>query len=149
MANTTYLKGEVEAYVRQQLAAEYGIAFSAELLALPMGGHHEFDAVSADLSIVASIKSASGKTAGGRIPNGKIKDSIAELYFLSQVPARQRLLVLTNPEFFRIFQATMKGKLTHGIIVKHVELSPGLAEKVRLVQERASKEISVNRLLAP
>ena len=75
-----YLRQVVEEHVREHLAAEFGQTFSARYLALTPGGRHEFDAVSADGLIVASIKSASGLTAGGRIPSGKIRDSLAELY---------------------------------------------------------------------
>lgn len=99
-----YLRRVVEGYVREQLRREFEQPFAAASLALAPGGRHEFDAVSQDGRVVASIKSASGLTAGGRIPAGKIKDSVAELYYLSLVSAPVRRLVLTTPAFFEIFE---------------------------------------------
>jgi hypothetical protein len=90
VADTSYLRREVENYVRAQLAEEFGQHFTAEFLSLAPGGRHEFDAVAADRSVVASVKSASGLTAGGRVPSGKIKDCVAELYYLSLVEAPTR-----------------------------------------------------------
>jgi hypothetical protein len=145
VADTTFLKGAVERYVRERLATEYGPAFSAEVLPLVSGGTHEFDAVSADLRVVASIKSASGKTAGGRVPAGKINASIAELYFLSLVRAPVRLLVLTNPEFHKILRDKLKGRLAKGLGLKLIELPPEMSAKVRQVRGTASKEVSGRR----
>lgn len=65
MANTRYLTTEVENYVRSHLARKYRMQFSKMVLPLTVGGRHEFDAVAADLSIVASIKATSGLTSGG------------------------------------------------------------------------------------
>jgi len=112
------------------------------VLPLVTGGKHEFDAVSADLRVVASIKSASGLTSGGNLPSGKINSCIAELYFLSLVSAPIRFLVLTNPEFHRIFAQKMKGRVAEGLRIKLVELTPEMAEAVRQVQAKASKEVS-------
>jgi hypothetical protein len=142
VADTTFLKGPVERYVRERLAAEYGAAFSAEVLPLVSGGTHEFDAVSADLRVVASIKSSSGKTSSGGVPTGKIKNAIAELYFLSLVRAAVRLLVLTNPDFYQILRDALKGRLAKGLGLKLIELPTEMVAKVRQVQGAASKEMS-------
>lgn len=109
MADTSYLRSAVEGYVRDQLAAEFGQPFSARVLQLQPGGYHEFDAVSDDGSVVASVKSASGLTSGGNIPSGRIKDCLAELYYLSLVDAPIRRLVLTTPAFFAIFTSKTNG----------------------------------------
>ena len=90
MANTRMLTTAVEEYVRTALHAEHRVPFTEQRLALVGGGLHEFDAVSTDGRIIAPIKSASGCTAGGRVPSGKIKDCVAELYFLSMVSAPRR-----------------------------------------------------------
>lgn len=142
LADTTFLKGTVERYVREQLAAEYGPAFSAEVLPLVTGGMHEFDAVSADLRIVASIKSAFGKTSGHKFPSGKVKDAIAEHYYLSLVAAPVRLLILTNPEFHELLHGVLVGRLAKDLDLKLVELPGEMQESVRQVQRRASAEVS-------
>jgi hypothetical protein len=142
LADTTFLKGAVERYVREQLAIEYGAAFSAEVLPLVTGGMHEFDAVSADLRVVASIKSASGKTSGGKFPAGKVNSAIAELYFLSLVSAHVRLLVLTTPEFHEILCDRLEGRLAKGLELKLIELPSEMQGRVRQIQVRASDEVS-------
>jgi hypothetical protein len=81
MANTSYYKTHVEPFVRGELHRLHGRAFSSQVLRLPTGGTHEFDAVADDGSIIASIKSLSGNTSGGKRPAGKYAVCLAELYF--------------------------------------------------------------------
>ena len=142
MADTMYLRRAVEDYVRDQLAKEFGQAFTAEFLALRPGGRHEFDAVSADRSVVASVKSASGLTSGGNIPNGKINDCLAELYYLSLVEAPLRRLVLTTPAFFDIFTRRTVGAVSSDIAVMCVPLPPDIQAKVDSVVRAASREVT-------
>lgn len=78
MANTLYLKRVVEDVVRQHLAQQFGVPFESRELTLVTGGTHEFDAVSEDGRVVASIKSTSGKTSGGKLPSGEIRAAQAE-----------------------------------------------------------------------
>jgi hypothetical protein len=142
VANTSYLRRAVEGYVRARLAEEFDQPFAAEFLGLRPGGRHEFDAVSSDRNVVVSVKSASGRTSGGRIPSGKIKDSIAELYYLSLVEARIRRLVLTTPEFFEIFVKTTCGAVAEGIEVVCMPLPPAIQEQVDLIVREASREVT-------
>lgn len=142
MANTNYLKRTVEDYVRVQLEREFGVPFRAAVLQLTTGGTHEFDAVSQDGRVVAGIKAASGKTSGGRIPVGKIKSAIAELYFLSLVPAARRILVLTNPEFYQILSTRLQGRLAEGLELKLLELPSDIQAQVDRVRRDASLEVS-------
>ena len=65
VADTRYLTKEVEDFVRAGLRQRHGIEFSKRKLRLTTEGEHEFDAVSADGKIVASIKAASARTSGG------------------------------------------------------------------------------------
>jgi hypothetical protein len=145
MADTTYLRRVVETYVREQLAAEFGQPFSATVLPLRPGGRHEFDAVSEDQRIVASVKAASGLTAGGRNPSGKIKDCLAELYYLSLVQAPIRRLVLTTPAFFEIFTRAIVGAVASGIDVVCLPLPTEIQAEVDRVAAVASSEVSPGR----
>jgi len=142
MADTTVLTREVENFVRSRLAERHGQTFGKRFLPLRPGGKHEFDAVSEDGSIVASIKAHSGRTSGGNIPSGKILACVAELYYLSLADAPTRLLVLTNPQFLEIFKRKMRGTLVDGVGIKHVPLSAELQSKVDLVVKKASREMS-------
>jgi hypothetical protein len=142
VANTSYLRREVEGYVRAQLGKEFEQPFTAEFLSLRTGGRHEFDAVSADRSVVASVKSASGLTSGGRVPSGKIKDCIAELYYLSLVDAPIRRLVLTTPAFFEIFVKATVGAVAEDIEIVCLPLPAAIQTQVDAVVRAASREVT-------
>lgn len=142
MANTSYLRRQVEDCVRQKLSEEFGVAFEARKVLLSTGGTHEFDAVSEDFRIVAAIKSTGGKTASGRVAPGKIKSAIAEIYYLTLVSAEKRFLVLTSPEFYEIMSRRLKGRLASDIKLKLVRLPPYLEQEVARIQTAASREVS-------
>lgn len=142
MANTRVLTVNVENYVRSELELTYGEPFSKRKLRITENGFHEFDAVSKSELIVASIKSSSGRTSGNKNPSGKISSSIADMYYLSLVPASQRLLILTNAEFFEIMVRTMKGRIGHSINILHIPLPQDLLELVSGTQKNASLEIT-------
>jgi hypothetical protein len=145
VANTNLLRREVEGYVRRVLTERHQQEFRAERLTLRTGGTHEFDAVSADGQIIVSIKSASGLTAGGKHPSGKIKDCLAELYYLSLVDAPVRMLVLTTPEFHRLFTKKIAGALADGLFIECFPLSADLQKQVDDVVRRASQGVSPAR----
>jgi hypothetical protein len=140
MANTTFLAGEVEKFVRAELAKNYRQPFTKKFLALQPGGKHEFDAVSEDGSIVASIKAHSGLTSGGKLPS--ILACIAELYYLTLADAPTRLLVLTNPQFFEIFKRKTLGAVTGGVSIELIPLPAEMQAKVDVVVKEASREMS-------
>jgi hypothetical protein len=142
MANMQILKTRVEPYVRQWLSERFSQTFTREFLPLEgCSGFHEFDAVSADKRIVCGIKSSSGATSGGKNPSGKIASSYAELYFLAGVDADQRLLVLTDEEFYELLSTNMRDKLSRGITLLYCPLTEELSELVKKAQSEASKEI--------
>jgi len=108
-------------------------------------GYHSFDAVSQDGQIVASIKASSGLTSGGKLPVGKTKDAYTELHFLSLVSAPQRILVLTDPDFHRIFSDVSDGRLPIGVEVLHIPLPQEIQARVRAARNVASTEAYPNR----
>lgn len=142
MANTNYYKTHVEPYVRAELERLHGASFSSQTLKLTTGGTHEFDAVSADGSIVASIKSLSGKTSRGRRPAAKYSVCLAELYFLSLVDAPKRVLVLTTPAWHTMFIAYIEKRLAPGLSVELIRLPPEIQAEVDRIKDIASGEVS-------
>jgi hypothetical protein len=140
MANTAILRTKVEPVIRAGLESEFTQRFTSQVLSLPGGASREFDAVSADGTVVVSIKTSSGLTSGGHIPGGKINGCI-DLYYLSLLSAPVRRLVLTNPEFYEIFVKRMTGALPEGVEVRLVPLPPELQTEVDLVIREASEEI--------
>ncbi len=144
MANTNYLKNDVETWVRDYwLAGQFPKKrFTKKTLKLRTGGNHEFDAVSQDNSIIAGIKTNSGKTSGGNPPSGKYAVLFQELYFLSLVQALRKLLVLTNKDMYKAFQNNSSGKIAEGIEIVFCQLPQNIREKVASIQAEASGEQS-------
>ena len=143
MANTNYYKTHVEPFVRAELERIHGVGFVSRVLTLTTGGTHEFDAVATDGSIVGSIKSLSGKTAGGNRPAAKYSTCLAELYFLSLVKAPKRLLVLTTPDFHSMFMRYIEGRLIPGVEIELMKLPVELQSEVDQVAALASGEVFV------
>jgi len=141
MANTAILRYKVEPVIRAELEKEFTQSFTSQVLRLQGGATREFDAVSADRTVVVSIKTSSGLTSGGNIPNGKINGCIADLYYLSLLDAAVRRLVLTNPEFYKILVRRIAGALPEGVEVKLVPLPSDLQAEVDRVIREASEEI--------
>jgi hypothetical protein len=141
MANTAMLRYKVEPVIRERLGKEFGQPFASRILALPGGARREFDAVSADGTVVVSIKTSSGLTSGGNLPGGKINSCIADLYYLSLVQASVRRLVLTNPEFHEIFTTRMRGAIALGVEVVLSPLDAELQAEVDQVIAAASSEM--------
>jgi hypothetical protein len=63
----TRVQVEVEDWVRcNWMASHFGTKFSRERLPLRSGGVFDFDAVSEDRSIVATVSTSGAKTSGGK-----------------------------------------------------------------------------------
>jgi hypothetical protein len=142
MANTGYMKREVEDYVRTQLARQFNEPFSSQVLQLSTGGKREFDAVSASGDVVVSIKAHSGLTSGGNLPTGKIAVALNEVYYLTLVEAPVRILLLTNPQFYNLFIKDTEGRIARGVYVMQMNLSPEIQAKVDEVTKTASDEMT-------
>jgi hypothetical protein len=141
VVNTRYLTSAVEDEVRHRLSEQYQTSFHRTKLRLQTGGEHEFDAVSDNSRIVASIKAAAAPGSGVRDPSGKVVNCFAELYFLSLVRARRRLLVLTSPRFHELFAALAQGKVAPGVEIVHIPLSAEVQARVAAVQKAAGDEV--------
>ena len=142
MADTRYLTKEVEDFVRLRLRQLHGTEFSKRKLSLTTGGKHEFDAVSTDGDIVASIKATSGRTSGGNLPQGKFNNAIAELYYLNLVKAPTRILVLTNADFRGLLVRKLQGAIAPGVSIEYIPLSVEIQAEVDKVVRAASDEMS-------
>src|ERR1700751_1458636 len=88
---------EVEDWVRRNwMASHFGMKFSRERLPLRSGGVFDFDAVSEDRSVVATISTSGAKTAGGKYAVGKMHKLRSDMLFLMMVQAKRRLVILTE-----------------------------------------------------
>jgi hypothetical protein len=137
MVSTRQLTTAVADHVRDVLSAQYQTVFRRQRLRLQPGGYHEFDAVSENGRVVASVKTAAG---GGRHPAGAAANCLAELYFLSNAQARRRILVLTSPEFHELFRTAMAGKIPNNVEIIHIPLPPDVESRVAAVQRSGTDE---------
>jgi hypothetical protein len=95
----TRVQLEVEDWVRRNwMPTQYGIKFSRERLKLRSGGVFDFDAVSDDHSIVATISTSGSKTSSGKHAVGKILKLRSDMLFLTMVEAKRRIVVLTEQD---------------------------------------------------
>lgn len=147
MAKTVELKTRVEPFIRKALGKSYSRhTFTEETLPLRKKrdgtcAFHRFDAVSEDKTIIASIKSHSWLTSGGKLPSGKIAQIYQSLYLLSLVDATTKLLILTDWETYEGFLAVSDGKVADDIQIKFHPLSPKLQQLVKKVRRKASQEM--------
>jgi len=93
----TRMQLEVEDWVRRNwMPTQYGRKFSRERLPLRSGGVFDFDAVSDDHSIVATISTSGAKTSTGNQGSGKILKLRSDMLFLTMVEAKRRVIILTE-----------------------------------------------------
>jgi hypothetical protein len=93
----TRIQLEVEDWVRRNwMASHFGTKFSRERVALRSGGVFDFDAVSEDHTIVATISTSGSKTSGGKHAVGKMFKLRSDMLFLTMVEAKHRVIVLTE-----------------------------------------------------
>ncbi len=93
----TRIQLEVEDWVRRNwMEAEFGMKFSRERHPLRSGGVFDFDVVSQDRSVVATISTSGSKTSGGKHAVGKILKLRSDMLFPTMVEAKRRIIVLTE-----------------------------------------------------
>ena len=110
----------IEQKVREILQEEYHALLPKKRLAVGTKSngerrYHEFDGVSPDQNVVFEVKS-NQVTATKAKPAGRYFSAIkwallGDVYLLSRVPARTRLLVLTDKTLFDICREDMDGLL--------------------------------------
>lgn len=93
----TRIQLEVEDWVRRNwMPTQYGAKFSRERLPLRSGGVFDFDAVSEDHSIVATISTSGARTSSRNQGSGKIHKLRSDMLFLTMVEAKRRVMILTE-----------------------------------------------------
>ena len=135
---------EVEDWVRREwLPREFGQRFSRERLKLTPGGVLDFDAVSADEKIVASISTSASRTATGKLAVGKLTKIRSDMLFLLMASCDQRLVVLTDETMFKQLEKERSaGRVPTSIVFKHAEIPPDLHRRLVSSQKAASREVS-------
>lgn len=142
MANTRILSKLIEPYIRESLRQETGCEFYNRdvKLNLVTGGSHKFDIVSLDKDIVGDIKSNQIRE-NGSVGVGVKKSIYFDIYMLSLVEAKRKLLVLTSKDFYNLFKRISVGKVPDDIEIILVELPDDIKVKVKKIHGLSSSEI--------
>ena len=141
MADTTSLKKGIERHVRVWLGSQFpGHHFQARSLLLRSGKTFDFDAVSDDGSIMASILSNRPKTRTGNENTGAVRKALLDICYLLSVPGDPtRLMVFTDTAFRDL--VALRDRLGDGSIRMEVcPLPSDLATVRQAVLDDASRE---------
>ena len=138
----TRVQLEVEDWVRQQwMPTKFGIGFYRERLKIRSGGVFDFDAVSGDKNIVATISTSGAKTSGGKHAVGKILKIRSDMLFLTMVEAKQRVVVLTENDMYeQCLKETKGGRVPPEIEFVYAPLPEELNVRLVAARQKASVE---------
>ena len=132
----TRIQLEVEDWVRRNwMSSHFDLKFSRERLPIRSGGVFDFDAVSEDRSVVATISTSGSKTSGGKNAVGKMLKLRSDMLFLTMVEAKRRIIVLTERDMFDQCQKEAAG----GRVPPEIEFACAIIPdelRVRLVAGR-------------
>jgi hypothetical protein len=147
MANTKILSQLIEPYVREKLRQKIGCEFYDKDIKLELvtGGNHKFDIVSLDKNIIGDIKSHQTRE-NGRAGVGAVKSIYFDIYMLSLVKAKRKVLVLTNKDFYNFFKRISTGKVLPDIEIMLIELPDDIKIKAKEAHNLASKEMGKNNI---
>ncbi len=145
----TRVQIEVEDWVRRNwMVSHFGTKFSRERLPLRSGGVFDFDAVSEDRFIVATVSTSGAKTSGGKHAVGKILKLRSDMLFLTLVEAKRRVIVLTERDMYDQCQKEVAG----GRVPPEIEfvcavIPEDLRARLIAARRKASSEFDSEALL--
>ena len=140
----TRVQVEVEDWVRRNwLPHEYGQQFHRERVDLEWGGKFDFDAVSADWTIVAAISTSAGKTAKGKLAVGQVMKMRSDVLFLLHASAQRRVMVFTEPNMFEVCQQEVRaGRLPKTVEFVRAAIPTELQARLDEARKKASEEVT-------
>jgi hypothetical protein len=135
---------EVEDWIRQTwMPEQFGQPFFRERLQLESGGQFDFDAVSADRRVAASISASGGFTASGKAAVPKLNKLRSDVLFLLQAPLDRRLIVLADSDLFNLCAREIEsGRMPRQVEFFHAPLPPVLESRLRASRARAAAEVT-------
>ena len=142
MADTNFIKETVEPYVRSWLSTRFpDHNFGEKLMALTSGGHHRFDAVSEDDSIVAAVLCNRSRTSTGNENIGGVRKAKEDVALLNLLPSRmKKAMVFTNEGFCDLVSRRAKRLGTTQIEMLVCSLPDELNSRLNSVLDKASRE---------
>ena len=140
----TRVQSEAEDWVRTQwMPAQFGRDFYRERIRLTSGGMFDFDAVSSDGKVVATISTSGARTASGKYAVGKMMKIRSDMYFLLLAEAQRRLVVLTEEDMYeQCVKEKTAGRVPPNIEFFHVQLPEELNKRLQDSRRKASQEVS-------
>jgi hypothetical protein len=135
---------ECEDWVRLTfLSAKFGQPFHRERLRLSSGGVFDFDAVSTDQQIAATISTSGAATASGKHAVGKVMKLRSDMLFLLLAAPPKSLMVLTEEDMYRLcLKERQGGRVPTEIDFLYAELPAELAQRLRDARRASSAEVS-------
>jgi hypothetical protein len=135
---------ECEDWVRREwMPTKFGQPFYRERVKLTSGGVFDFDAVSADKSILASISTSGARTASGNLATGKVMKLRSDMLFLLLTEAERRLIVLCESDMQALCEREREaGRVPKEIEFFHAPLPKDLAVKLAAARKVGSDEVT-------
>ncbi len=139
----TRVQTEVEDWVREQwMPNELGQRFHRERVRLSSGGVFDFDAVSDDRKIVASISTSGGRTSSGKLGVGKLHKLRSDMLFLLMAEGERKVLCLTERDMLEVCQKEANGgRVPKGIEIIYATVPAELDKRLKAAREVASREV--------
>ena len=135
---------ECEDWIRREWMLEFfGQPFFRERMPLSSGGVFDFDAVSADKTIVASLSTSGSRTARGKYATGKMMKLRSDMLYLLLTEAPRKVMVLCEADMYaRCKLEQESGRLPKEIEFLHAPLPNDLAIKLLAARKVGSDEVS-------
>jgi hypothetical protein len=125
------------------MSQQFGQRFHRDRVRLTSGGVFDFDAVSADGQIVASISTSSAQTSGAKRGSGKLMKLRSDMLFLLLAAPTRPLMILTERDMFELCENEKKaGRVPQNIEFHCASLPPHLAAKLKGAKKLSSDEVS-------
>ena len=128
------------------MPAHFGQPFYRERMPLNSGGVFDFDAVSADKTIVASISTSGARMASGKPAVGKLLKLRSDMLFLMLSEAPRNVLVLSEADMHALcLRERESGRVPREIEFVHAPLPGELATRLVAARKLSSDEVSPRR----
>jgi hypothetical protein len=135
---------ECEDWVRENwMSPHFGQRFHRERVALSSGGVFDFDAVSDDRTIVATISTSGSKTGSGKHAVGKIMKLRSDMLFLTLAAPTRPVMVFTEQDMYQAcLNERAGGRVPPKIEFVHAPLPPELEARLCTARQKSSDEVS-------
>lgn len=142
MADTQFIKNEIEPYLCKWLRTHYpGLRFKERLVQL-FHGSFKFDAVSEDESVVGLFMCNRPRTSSGNENSGAVRKALNDIHYLQLLPNPKtvRVVVFTDAGFRDLILRRSKRLGTNGIEFLHCQLPSGLQKQLSENLDACRKE---------